>query len=427
MNYEILKKENGEMTVKITVPNEAFKKAVTAAYNKNKGKFSVPGFRKGKVPKNIIEKHYGEGVFYEDAINDLLPEYYEKVLDELKIEPVARPDIDIMEIDKDKDLVFAAVITTTPEFELEGYKGLEVEKVSTEVTDEMVEHTLKEAQEMNARLVNVINRPVADGDTVLIDYKGFVGDEQFEGGTADHQELVIGSGKFIPGFEEQLIGASIGSEVEVDVTFPETYHSEDLAGKAAKFYVKINGIKIKELPEIDDEFAKDVSEFDTLDEYKASIREDLEASLKETAESEQREKVIEKAIELIKVDIPEKMVEAEVDAMLNDFDQQLRYQGLSLDQYVKFTGGDLDALKSQMHEDAVKRVKSNLVIEKLIKIENIEVTDEDVDAEIEKIATSQDRPVEDIKKIFERDNFEYLKNSLQSQKAINFLVEHAKF
>ncbi|MDN5351109.1 MAG: trigger factor [Clostridiales bacterium] len=427
MNYEILKKENGEMTVKITVPNEAFKKAVTAAYNKNKGKFSVPGFRKGKVPKNIIEKHYGEGVFYEDAINDLLPEYYEKVLDELKIEPVARPDIDIMEIDKDKDLVFAAVITTTPEFELEGYKGLEVEKVSTEVTDEMVEHTLKEAQEMNARLVNVIDRPVADGDTVLIDYKGFVGDEQFEGGTADHQELVIGSGKFIPGFEEQLIGASIGSEVEVDVTFPETYHSEDLAGKAAKFYVKINGIKIKELPEIDDEFAKDVSEFDTLDEYKASIREDLEASLKETAESEQREKVIEKAIELIKVDIPEKMVEAEVDAMLNDFDQQLRYQGLSLDQYVKFTGGDLDALKSQMHEDAVKRVKSNLVIEKLIKIENIEVTDEDVDAEIEKIATSQDRPVEDIKKIFERDNFEYLKNSLQSQKAINFLVEHAKF
>ena len=427
MNYEILKKENGEITVKVTVPNEAFGKAVTAAYNKNKSRYAIAGFRKGKAPKNIIEKHYGEGVFYEDAVNALLPEYYEKALEALEIDPVARPDIDILEIDKATDLVFSAVITVAPEFELEGYKGLEVEKVNAEVTDEMVEESLKKTQDMNARLVSVSDRPVEDGDTVIIDYKGFVGDDQFEGGSADNQELVIGSGNFIPGFEEQLIGAGVGSDVEVDVTFPETYHAEDLAGKAAKFYVKVNDIKVKELPEIDDEFAKDVSEFDTLEAYKASIREELEKSTKESAESEQREKVLEKAIELITVEIPEKMVDAEVDSMLNDFDQQLRYQGLTLDQYVQFTGGSLDALKGQMKEDALKRVKTSMLVEKIIELEGIEPTEEDVDAEIAKVAESQGREVDEIKKIFEGDNFEYLKNNIKSQKAIDLLVENAKY
>lgn len=426
MNYEIVKKENSEITIKVTVANEAFKKAVQTAYNKNKGKFNIPGFRKGKAPQGIIEKHYGEGVFYEDAVNLLLPEYYEKALDTLEIEPVARPEIDIEEIAKDGDFVFTAVVAVTPEFTLEGYKGIEVEKVTAEVTDSMIDEEIEKTRNMNARLISITDRPVVDGDTVMIDYKGFVGDHQFEGGTADNQELVIGSNKFIPGFEEQLVGKNIGEEVEVKVTFPEEYHSDELAGKEAIFMVKINEIKSKELPELDDEFAKDVSEFDTLAEYKASLKAELEVSTKESALAAQRDKVIEKVTTLLTVEIPEKMVEVEVEGMLKDFDQQLKYQGLSLDQYVQFTGGSIDDLKAQMHDDAVMRVKTTLVIDKVKEQEEIEVTDEDIEAELTKVAEMQKRDVEDIRKLFEKDNYEYLKANLKSRKAVDFLVENAK-
>lgn len=426
MNYEILKKENSEITVQVTVDNAAFQKAVEAAYNKNKGKFNIAGFRKGKAPRSIIEKHYGEGVFFEDAVNALLPEYYGNALDTLNIEPVARPDIDVVKVDAKEDFVFTAVITVAPEFTLEGYKGIEVEKISSEVTEEMIDAEIEKTRNMNSRMVSIENRPVQDGDTTIIDYKGFVGDNQFEGGTAENQELVIGSNRFIPGFEAQLIGKNIGDDVDVNVTFPTPYHSDELAGQEAIFKVKIHGIKAKEMPALDDEFAKDVSEFDTLEAYKASIREELKVSVADSAKAAQRDKVIEKVAELITVEIPAKMVDAEVDGMLQDFDQQLRYQGLSLEQYVQFTGGNLNELKTQMREDAVMRVKTTLVIDKVKTQENIEVTDADIEEELQKVAEMQKRDLEEVRKLFSRDNFEYLRGNLMSRKAVDFLVDNAK-
>ncbi|MCD4712970.1 MAG: trigger factor [Clostridiales bacterium] len=426
MNYEIVKKENSEVTMKITVSDEAFQKAVQAEYNKSKGKFNIPGFRKGKAPRSIIEKHYGEGVFYEEAVNALLPEHYGIALDTLGVEPVARPDIDIEEIEAGKGLVFTAVVTVAPEFTLEGYKGIEVEKINAEVTEEMLMEELEKTRNMNARLVSVTDRAVENGDTTIIDYKGFVGEHQFDGGTAEGQELEIGSNKFIPGFEEQLIGAKVGEEVKVNVTFPETYHSEELAGKEAIFIVNVNDIKMKELPVLDDEFAKDVSEFDTLDEYKASIKKELEESSKDSAEAAQRDKVIEAVAGLLEVEIPEKMVDGEVDGMLRDFDQQLKYQGLSLEQYIQFTGGKIDDLKVQMRPDALMRVKTGMVIEKVAEQENLEVTEAEIDAEIARIAEIQNKSVDETRKIFEQNDFEYLKENLKSKKAVDFLVSQAK-
>ena len=426
MSYEILKKENSEVTIKVTVAAEEFEKAVVAAYNKNKGKFNIPGFRKGKAPRSIIEKQYGEGTFFEDAVNSLLPVHYEKALDALSIDPVARPDIDIEEVAPKSELVFTAVVTVTPEFTLEGYKGIEVEDINAEVTDKMIDDEIEKTRNMNARLVSVA-RPIQNEDTAIIDYKGFVGDHQFEGGTAENQELVIGSSKFIPGFEEQLIGANIGDHVHVNVTFPEVYHSEELAGKDAIFHVSVNDIKFKELPVIDDEFAKDVSEFDSLEAYKANMKAELEVSAAESAKAARRDKVIDKVSELITIEIPVKMVESEIDGMLKEFDQQLKYQGLSLDQYVQFTGGTAEALREQMRTDAIARVKTSLVIEKVMVQENIEVTEADVDAEIEKIAEMQKRDASEIRKLFEKDNYDYLKSNLKSRKTVDFLVDNAKF
>lgn len=422
----MIKNENSEITIEVTVAQEAFDKAVNVAYNKNKSRFNIPGFRKGKAPRKIIERQYGEGVFFEDAVNAIVPEYYEKALEELKLEPVSRPEIDLKELEPGKDFVFTAVFAVAPEFELEGYKGIEVEKVNDEVTDEMVEEELKKTQDMNARLVSVEDRPVQDGDTVIIDYKGFVGEDQFEGGTADDQELVIGSGSFIPGFEEQLIGANAGDDVEVKVTFPEEYHSEELAGKDAVFQVKVNEIKFKELPELDDEFAKDVSEFDTLEEYKADLKAHLAEHRKEHAQNEQRDKVIEAVAGLIPVEIPTKMVDAEIDGMLNEFNQQLSAQGLSLEQYVQFTGGSLDALKDQMRPDALIRVKTGLVIEKVMEQEDLEVSEADIEEELQKFAEMQKQDIEEIRKIFSQDNYAYLKSNLKSRKAVDFLVDNAK-
>jgi len=425
MSYEILKNENSEITVKVTVDKADFEKAVNTAYNKNKSKFNIPGFRKGKAPRNIIERQYGEGVFFEDAVNALLPVHYDKAIEALELEPVSRPDIDITDIAKGEELVFTATFAVKPEFVLENYKGVEVEKVDAEVTDEMVEEEINKTRDMNARLVSVTDRAVEDGDTVFIDYKGFDGDNQFEGGTAENQELVIGSGQFIPGFEEQLIGKNAGEEVTVEVTFPEEYQAPELAGKAVKFEVKINDIKAKELPELDDEFAKDVSEFDSLEAYKANIKETLEESTKKNAEAAQRDKVIEAVTKLIPVEIPAKMVDAEIDSMLNEFNQQLSSQGLSLDQYIQFTGGSMDDFRGQVRGDAEARVKTGLTIEQVVAQENFEISEEEINAEIAKIAEMQGTPEEEIRKMFERDDFEYLKSNLKSRKAVDFLVEHA--
>ncbi len=426
MDSTMVKKEGNKVTLQIKVSAEDFEKAVQKSYLKNRKRFNIPGFRKGKAPRKMIEMQYGEGVFYEDAINIALPVEYDKAIDEHNLEPVDRPDVDIEEIEKGKDLVFTAIVTVKPEVTLGDYKGIEVEKIEYNVTDEDVDTEIEKMREMNSRLVSVDDRPVQNDDNVIIDYKGFVGEEQFEGGTAENQTLVIGSGKFIPGFEEQLIGANIGDEVEVKVTFPEEYHAENLAGKEAVFQVKVNEIKFKELPELDDEFAKDVSEFETLEELKNDTRTKMEDSAKDKAEKEQREKVLDKAVETVEVEIPEAMVDTEIDSMIRDFDFQLRYQGLDLEKYLQFTGGKIEDLRKQMTDDAYNRVKTSLTLEAIGEKESIEATDEDLEEELQKIAESQKSTIEKIKETFKEENFGYIKNTIKVRKTIDFLVDNAK-
>ncbi|SHK11615.1 trigger factor [Paramaledivibacter caminithermalis] len=426
MDSTIVKKEGNKVTLQITVRAEDFKKAVQKSYLKNRKKFNIPGFRKGKAPRKIIEMQYGEGVFYEDAINIVLPEKYDKAVEKHNLEPVDRPDIDIDKIEKDKDLVFTATVTVKPEVSLGDYKGIEVEKIEYNVTDEDVNEEIEKMRDMNSRLISIEDRPVQKDDTVIIDYKGFVGDQQFEGGTAENQTLVIGSNTFIPGFEDQLINANVGDEVEVNVTFPEEYHAENLAGKDAVFYVKIKEIKFKELPELDDEFAKDVSEFDTLEELKNDKRKQMEEISKNRAEKELREKVLDKVVENAEVDIPEAMVDTEIDNMLRDFDFQLRYQGLDLQKYLEFTKGNIEDLRKQMKDDAYNRVKTSLTLEAIGKAEDIEVTDEDLEKEFEKMAESHKTTVEKLKESFKQDNFGYIKNTIKVRKTIDFLVKNAK-
>ena len=426
MNSTITKKENNEVTLQIKVDAGDFEKAVQQAYMKNRKRFNIPGFRKGKAPRKIIEMQYGEGVFYEDAINTLLPVEYDKAIEEHNLEPVDRPNVDIEEIEKGTDLVFTATVTVKPEVTLGEYKGIEVEKVEYNVTDEDVQKELERVRDLNARLVNVEDRPVQKDDTVIIDYKGFVDGEQFEGGTAENQTLVIGAGQFIPGFEDQLIGAENGAEVEVKVTFPEDYNAEDLAGKEAIFNVNINEIKYKEMPELDDEFAKDVSEFDTLDEYKKDIINKLEENAKKKAENEQREKVLEKVVENVEVDIPEAMVDTEIDNMMRDFDFQLRYQGLDLEKYFQFTNTKYEDLKEQMKDDAYNRVKTSLALEAIGEKESIEVTDEDINEELEKMAKQHNNTVEKLKESLKEENYGYIENTIKVRKTIDLLVENSK-
>ncbi len=426
MSSTITNREKNQVTLEIKVSSQEFEEAVQKSYMKNRKRFNIPGFRKGKVPKKIIEMQYGEGVFYEDAINMALPPAYDKAVDEHELEPVDRPDIDIGEIEKGQDLVFKATVTVKPEVKLGQYEGIEADKIEYNVTDEDIETELDSMRNMNARLVNIDDRPVQKDDTVIIDYKGFADGEQFEGGTAEGQTLVIGSEQFIPGFEDQLIGSNKGEEVKVNVTFPEEYHSEELAGKEATFEVKINEIKFKELPELDDEFAKDVSEFDTLEELKNSIRSKKEEEAKKKEEKELRDTVLDKVVENVEVDIPEAMVETEIDNMLRDFDFQLRYQGLDLENYLKYTNNNIEDLRKEMKEDAYNRVKTSLTLEAVEKEVEIDVTDEDVEKELEKLAESHKTTVEEIKKTFKEDNYGYLKNTIKTRKTIDYLIKNAK-
>lgn len=426
MNYQLISNEKSVATIRVTVPVAKFEEAINAAYNKSKTKFAVPGFRKGKVPKNIIEKQYGEGVFFEEALDILLPEAYSSAIDELKLEVVARPDIDIVEMAKGKDLVFEAVVGVKPEVKLGQYKGVEAKKVDGEVTEEVLMAELEKSREMNARLVSIDNRPVQNGDTLTIDYKGFVGTEQFEGGTAENQTLVIGSGQFIPGFEEQLVGKNIGDDAVVNVTFPAEYHAPNLAGQEAKFEVKIHAIKVKEVPALDDDFAKDTSEFDTIDELKADLKKQLEEGAKKNAEFATRDNVVDAVVANLEADIPAGMVDMEIEGMIRDFDYQLRQQGLDLENYLKFTGSKLDDLKGQMRNDAEIRVKTALVLEEVAKLENVEVTEADIEAELTRIAEAQKTDIEDVRKVFQRDEYDYLKTTLTTKKTVDLLVENAK-
>lgn len=426
MKYEIVEKNGCEVKIRATVTNEVFQQAVDAAFQKNKAKYTIPGFRKGKAPRSVLEKHLGAEVFYEDAINILLPEYYEEAVKELNIEPVARPDIDIEQVSPNEDFIFSAVVTVAPEFDLEGYKGLEVEKIDTTITDELLDAEIEKSRKQNARILTIENEPAQMGDTVTLDYSGSVDGVKFDGGTAEGHQLKLGSGMFIPGFEDQLVGLNIGQDSVVTVTFPEKYHAENLAGKEAEFEVVIRSIEREQLPVLDDEFIKDISEFDTIAEYKDNLRKELAEKAAENAKLAERDRVIEAAAKLITVEIPAKMIEAEKDAMLYDFDRQLRQQGLSLDQYAKFVGG-MDALRNQMESDALNRIKTGLVIEKVIEKEGLEVTDADVEAELQSMAEKQNMEIDRVRKIFANDEGKYLRSSLQSRKAVDFLVEHAKF
>lgn len=412
--------------VKLTVEVDAkeFDKSIQKAYLKNRKHIMIPGFRKGRAPRKVIEQFYGEALFYEDAANDIIPSTYGDAVDETKIEPVAQPEIDIVQIGNGQNFIYTADVVVKPEVELGEYKGIQIDKVEYTVTDQDIEEQLENMREQNARWISIEGSAVEEGHRVTMDYTGKIDGEEFEGGSAENASLEIGSGTFIPGFEEQLIGMNIGDSKDINVTFPENYHEEDFQGKEAIFHVELHDIKEKELPELDDEFAKDISEFDTLDEYRADSREKLEKSAKEQAKAEMESSLVQKIVDNANVDIPEEMVDSEIDRTLNELDYTLRYQGLSLEQYLQFTGTSLDDVRAEHRDQAYNTVKMRLVLEEIAKVEEIQVDDADVEEEFEKMAEQYDRDVEDVKKDFGLST-EALKEHLMPQKTIDFLMDNA--
>ena len=414
------------VSFEFSVSPEEFEKAVQKAYKKNVKKINMPGFRKGKAPRIIIEKAYGKEVFYEDAINFVLPDAYDKAVEENGISPVAQPEVDLKseKIEPDKEIIFTAKVVVKPEFELGEYKGVKAEKAVYETTDENVNEEIEKLRERNSRLVPVEDRAVQADDIANINFEGFVDDVAFEGGKGENFDLTIGSGQFIPGFEDQLLGKNVGDDVEVKVTFPDEYHAEDLAGKDAVFKVKINSLKVKELPEADDDFAMDVSEFDTLDEYKADIKAKLEKANEDKAKHETEQNVIDAVCANTEIDIPDEMIDSQIDSMIRDMDMQMRYQGIDLNTYMQYTGQTMDTIREQYKPEAEKRVKTTLVLEKVSEVEKIEPTDEDVENEYQKISEENGMKIDDIKKYIKEDD---VKARIKAEKAINLLVESADF
>ena len=427
MNSEIIKKENNEIQLKLVVAAEQFEKAVDGAYKKLKGKFNISGFRKGKAPKKIIMAHYGEEVFYEEAINICFPEVYEKALETHNIDPVDRPEIDIDDIAKGKDVVFTATVQVMPEVKIENYKGIRVEKKEYNVQEEDIDREIKSMQDKNGRMVLVEDRPVKENDMVIIDYKGSVDGDYFDGGTAEKQPLTIGSGQFIPGFEEQIIGAKIGDEIEVKVTFPTDYQSEDLAGKDAIFEVKLHEIKEQELPVLDDEFVKDVSEFDTVEEFKNDIREKLEIQAKNKGEQETKNNVIKAVVAMLDIELPKAVVDRKIDTMIKEFDFQLSQQGMNLETFYQMSGSSEENIRKQMEDDANERVKTELALEKVCELEKIEVSDEELEVEVERMANIYKQELDKFKSSLGDNEYNYIKQDVKNRKTIEFLVENANF
>lgn len=425
MKAELVKKEGNKVTLKITVDNNKFEEAVNKAYNKTKGKYNIPGFRKGKAPKVVIETQYGKGVFYNDAIDMLFPEVYPEAIKELNIDPIDRPDLDIEEISKDNGLVMVVNVEVKPEFELGAYKGIEISKVDNTVSEEDVEARLNEMVNRNARLTSVEDKALENGDTAVIDFEGFKNGVAFEGGKGENYNLVIGSNTFIPGFEDQLVGKKAGEEVEVNVTFPEAYHAENLAGKPVVFNVKVNDVKVKEVPALDDEFAKDTTEFETLAELRADVKAKLEEQAKNAADAEMRNALVEKVSANTEVEIPEAMVQHQIDNMLMELNYQLQYQGLNLEQLLQMTGRGLDELREERRADAERLVKSSLVLEAIAEKENVEANDADVDAELEKMAAMYNMEVEKIKSSLRETDIEDIKGQIKIRKTLDLLVENA--
>ena len=429
MKVELIKQEGTKVSFKLTVDNEKFESAIVKAYNKNKGKYNIPGFRKGKAPRKVIETHYGKGVFYSDAIDIVFPEVYPAAIDELKIDPIDMPSIDVEEISKDNGLVLLVDVEVKPEFQLGDYKGVEVEKVDETVNEDVVNAKLEEMREKNSRLVSV-EREIANGDTANIDFEGFDGEVAFEGGKGENYDLVIGSGSFIPGFEDQLVGKKAGEEVEVNVTFPEEYHAENLAGKPVVFKVKVNDVKVKELPELNDEFAADTTEFNTLEELRADVRAKAEADAKEAAKNELRNRVIEKVVANTEVEVPEAMIKHEIENQMMELNYQLQYQGFGMEQFLKMTGKTMEEFKAEFaasrREEALRNVKTSLVIEAIAKAEGVEVNEEEVNAEVQKMADAYNMTVEQVKGALRATDLKDMEGQLKIRKTIDLLVENAK-
>ena len=426
MSFKVEQMEEKNM-VKLVIEStaEEFEAGLNKAYNKDKNKISIPGFRKGKAPRKMIEQMYGAEVFYEDAANAIIPEAYATAAEESKLEIVSQPKISVVQLEKGKPFIFAAEVAVKPEVELGTYKGVEVEKADTEVTDADVEEELKKVQEQNSRTVTVEDRAVKDGDMTVIDFEGFVDGVAFEGGKGENYPLTIGSHSFIDNFEEQLIGMNIGEEKEINVTFPEEYHAEELKGKPATFKVSVKEIKEKQLPELDDDFAQDVSDFDTLAEYKEDLKKTISVRKENEAKAKKEDEAIAKIVETSKMDIPEAMINTQVNRMVEDFAQRLQQQGLTMDQYFQFTGMTAEKMTEELKPQALKRIQTRLVLEAIVKAENIEISDEKIDEEIQKMAESYKMEAEKLKEFMGENEKKQMKLDMAVQEAVTFLVENA--
>ena len=426
MSVQVEKLEYSMAKLTIETSAEELEKALQNAFLKNKNKISIPGFRKGKVPRQIIEKMYGPAIFYEDAANELIPEAYEKAMDECGEDIVSSPEIDVTQIEKGKPFIFTALVALKPEVKLGKYKGVKVDKADTAVTDEEVDAEINKERENNARNIEVTDRAVKDGDMTVIDFEGFVDGTAFDGGKGENYPLTIGSGTFIPGFEEQLVGAQIGEEVEVNVTFPEDYQAEELKGKAALFKCTVREIKEKELPELDDEFASEVSEFETLAEYKEDVRATLTSKKEKEAKDAKEAAVIEAIVNDSEMEIPEAMLLTQQKQMVDEFAQRMQMQGISMDQYLQFTGATYDKMMEQVRPQAERRIKSRLVLEAVVKAENIEASDADYEEELKSMAEAYQMEVDKVKEMLPEKSAVQIKQDIAVRKAAEFVVEKAK-
>ncbi|MBE5959984.1 MAG: trigger factor [Lachnospiraceae bacterium] len=426
MSYKVEELEKNMVKLTIEATAEEFDAAVEAAYQKNKGKLKVQGFRNGKAPRSVIEKMYGAGIFFEEAANSIIPAAYDKAAEESKLDIVSRPEIDIVQVESGKPFIFTATVAVKPEVTLGEYKGIEVEKVETEVTEEELNKEIDKVREQNARTITVEDRAVENGDIATVDFEGFVDGVAFEGGKGEDYALTIGSHTFIDTFEDQLIGAKIGEEKEVNVTFPAEYHAEALAGKPAMFKVTVKGIKVKELPELDNDFVQDVSEFETVEEYKEDLKKSLSENKAKAAKTAKEDAVVDKIIENATMDIPEAMIDAQKRQMAEEFAQRLQMQGLSLEQYFQFTGLNANAFMESVAPQALKRIQSRLVLEAVVKAENITISDEEVNKEIEDMAATYKMEADKLKELLGEKEREQIVMDMAVQKAIDFVADQAK-